>query len=212
MRHRQRPQRFARVQHRHGFVSLECPVHQPSRLVEPVRAVQYHPDDAHSVPLRAEHQAPPRLARIARLDARRTLVGGQQLVLAAQHAAVRPSLPRNRRAARGDNFPEERQRHRLTGNQRQIVRSGVMPVAGQAVRGQKDGVLAAQLRCARRHHPAEFLRRAADVFRNRDGGVVAGRQHQPIEHVAQGQRFSLRKVDARSRHTEGIAAARHRVA
>jgi predicted GTPase len=27
------------------------------------------------------------------------------------------------------------------------------------VRGQKDGVLAAQLRCARRHHPAEFLRR-----------------------------------------------------
>ena len=87
-----------------------------------------------------------------------------------------------------------------------------MPVAGQTVRGQKDGVLAAQLRCARRHHPAEFLRRAADVFRNRDGGVVAGRQHQPVEHVTQGQRFSLRKVDARPRHTEGIATARHRVA
>ena len=53
---------------------------------------------------------------------------------------------------------------------------------------------------------------AADVFRNRDSGVVAGRQHQPVEHVAQGQRFSLRKVDARPRHTKGIAAARHRVA
>ena len=212
MRHRQRPQRFARVQHRHGFVPLERDVHQPRRLVEPVRAVQHHPDDAHSVPLRAEHQAPPRLARIARLDARRALVGGQQLVLAAQHTAVRPPRPRNRRAARGDNLPEERQRHRLTGNQRQIVRGGVMSVAGQAVRGQKDRILAAKLRRAVSHHPAEFLRRAADVFRNRDGGIVAGRQHQPVEHVAQGKRFPLREVDARPRHTEGVAAARHRVA
>ena len=95
--------------------------------------------------------------------------------------------------------------HGLPGDEGQVMGGGVVPVAGQAVGGEKHRVRAAKLPGAVGHHPAELLRRAADMLGNGHRRVVAALQHEPVEHLFQGEGFPQAQVDAGAGHAEGVA-------
>ncbi len=195
------------VEHRHGLILVEGHVHQAGCLVEPIRAVEHHADDPHAVSFRAEDQAAPGLLGIAGLDASRTIVCAEEFVLVVQHPVIASPLPGNGGTGRRDDLPEFSVLHGFPGDERQVVRGGVVSFAGESVRCEEHGVFAAKLSSARGHQPAELLDGAADVLCDGGGRIIAGGQHQAVEHLPQRESLTLCQVDARPRDTKGVAAA-----
>ena len=196
-----------RPEHARHRIGFKAGVHQPRRLVKPVRTIQHHADQLHPVPARAEDQTAPRAAGEPRFNARRAGVGFQQPVLVSELAAIRPPRPRDLRRLGGNDPPKRLVAHRRAGNPRQIVGRRHVRVVRQAVRVGKMGAGRAQLRRPRVHHPHKLRHAAADMLRNRHGRVVSAGEHQPIEHLLQRQRFALREVDRRARHAERMSRA-----
>ena len=198
---------ISRVEQGYCFVLVKGDVHQAGGLIEPVRAVEHYADDAHAATVRAENQASSGFLGVTGFDAGGTLIGGEELVFVVQHPVIAAAFPGDGGTVGADDLPEDGVGHGFPGDECQIMGGGVVSLAGQPVGCEKYSVCAAQFSGTGCHHVTEICHCTADVLGNGGGCVVAGGQHQPIEHLPQGEGFALCQVDAGTGDAKGIAAA-----
>ncbi len=70
--------------------------------------------------------------------------------------------------------------HGIGGEAAHVGRCASVSVGVQSVRRDKIGLGHADFRCFCVHHRGESFHAAADVFRDRYGGIIVGFQHQGV--------------------------------
>ena len=190
-------------EHRHGvhrrvagdaavLVVFKRPVEQVRVVVPVVRIRERHTHELRRAALRAGHERPARGLGVPGLDADRTVIAAQQAVV------VHERLPVHGRALCGHDRAECLIFQSRTGELRHVARRGIVPLGVKAVGVLKRAAGHAERARLVVHHARKRRHRARRVTRERDGGIVAGHEHQAVEQLLNRVRLAGAQIHRRA--------------
>ena len=185
--------------------------------------MQRHGDQLHAVTVHHGNKRIQRRVRVAGLAADKAArpVGGIQhpVVMVLENPGLRHIGGRYRILLRMHDFPEQTVLQRFPGDERQVMRRGMMLLVGHPAGIGKIRARAAQLRGPLIHHREKCIQRtAADKLADLRRDIICGLKHRSVQHISQRKDFPDLRVqigaaadripDARLRHRDlGIQIA-----